>query len=389
MQNVMQNVMQNEKWGYFTIKNTADIESKNTLMLKYIEETPGEIETYLNSPLDGGSLKLISELSIRRSVVLVGCGTSYHVALLGERYFQVIAGINAHALPSFDFALYRPELVRDKILIAISESGAAKPTREAVDEAKKRNALTAGVTGSAETPIAQVADLHIVVPGGPEKVGPKTRTFATGTVLLLRLAYEVRKLNDASYPNPFPEPAVFRLALEKAYSDSRKTIDKAASDWCDLEMFTFTGSGPAWVAAFEAALKMRENNYTFAEGHETEEYAHGRTRSYAKDRPLIVFALNAPGIERCIDLINNALENKVPVMVVAEEGVSEIPHVDYLIRIPKMPSDNISSIIAAMVMMMFSHQLSLAKKIDPDIIRLDQQEFLTSHRKWIFPPGTH
>ena len=363
--------------------------TKQTLMLKYIEETPGETESYLNRALDENSIELIKKMAARIPVVLTGCGTSYHMALLGERYLQVVAGIDAKALPSFDLAWHRPELAEEKIVIAISESGASKATRDAVAEAKKKNAFIVGITGSAETPIVKESDLCLILPGGRETALPKTRIFTTGAVQLLRLAFETRKLSDDAFPSPFPRPEELRMAMEQVLSENRKTVDFAANAWNNFEMFTFAGSGAAWVAACEAALKMRENNYTYAEGYEIEEFAHGRTRSFAKDRPLITFVLNGPSVGRACDLINNAIDLGVPTMAVVEEGVSGLPNVCYTIKIPKMPSEFTSSIVATIPMMLFSHQFTLMRDIDPDLIRLDQPDFEISHKKWIFPPGTH
>jgi len=362
---------------------------KQTLMRQYIEESPQETEKYLNSPLDDDSVQLVRDLSNGQSLVLTGCGTSYHLALLGARYFQSIAHIDARAIPSFDLAWYQPEVTEGKILIAISQSGASKATRDAMAQAKKYCTKIIGITASEETPMAKESDLHLILPGGWEKALPKTRVFTTGAVQLLRLAYETRKINDGLVASPFPEPSDLRRKMDLTLQQNLTIIDRIAEDWNNYEMFSFVGGGPAWIVACEGALKMRENNYTFADGYEVEEFAHGRTCSFQKDRPLITIALRGPSVNRIWDILANARYLHVPTLAVVEEGIDPLLDADYLIKIPSMPSEFTAAILAAMPLQLFSHQFTLMRNIDPDAIRLDQPEFEFAHHKWIFPPGTH
>ena len=365
------------------------MENFEKLMLKYIEETPGESELYLNQDLCPEATALIQKIADKRPVILTGCGTSFHLALLGERYFETIGQVTAKAVPSFDLAWYRAESAKDKIVIAISQSGASKATRDAIAEVKKQGAYVVSITASSESKMAKESDSHILLPGGPEKALPKTRVFTTGSLQLLRLAYETRKKSDSSFKTPFPQPAELKTAMEKALTDNRAIIDEAAKEWNKYDMFTFVGGGPAWVLSCEIALKMRENNYTFSEGYETEEFGHGRTCSFFPNRPLVAFVMRGPCIERTADVINNAIDIKVPTMAVVEEGVTGLPKTDYVIRTPAMPCDFTAAIVAALPMQLFSHQFTLVRGINPDMIRLDDADFKLSHNKWIFPPGTH
>lgn len=363
--------------------------TEETLMLKYIQESPAVSEEYLNSALDKDSLALIEKLANKQPVILTGCGTSYHLALLGERYFQSVARVDAWPIPSFDLAWYRAEQCEGKIVLAISQSGASKATRDAIAVAKQHNALTVSITAGPETPMAKESDLQLVLPGGKETALPKTRVYTTGAVQLLRLAYEARRLTDPDYASPFPAAHELREAMERVLEKNQKTIDIAAQTWNDYEMFTFCGAGAAWVAACEAALKMRENNYTFAEGYETEEFAHGRTCSFMSGRPLVAFALRGPSVHRTADIINNAKDLQVPTMVIVEEGVEGLPETEYKLWVPAMPSEFAAAIVAALTMQLFSHQFTLFRDVNPDTIRLDQPDYELSHNTWIFPPGTH
>jgi glucosamine--fructose-6-phosphate aminotransferase (isomerizing) len=329
----------------------------------------------------------VEALRAGKPLIVTGCGTSYHTALVAARYFQALAGVDAQALPSFDLAWYRPEVARGKVLLAISHSGASKATLDAVAQAGPLASAVLAISAAPSTPLAQRADAHIGMAGGWEKALPKTRIFTAGCFQLLHLA----ALGGMSrkVAAPLPEPALLRKAMEVTLETARAVIDQAAAEWKRFDVFTFLGGGPAWITAAEAALKMRENNYTYAEGYEAEELSHGRTASFEKDRPVVGILLRGPSISRVTDMLETARYIGAPTMLIVEEGAGPVPQADFTVTIPAMPSEFAAAILAAIPLQFFSHQFSLHRDLDPDTIRLDQPDRAYVENRWIFPPGTH
>jgi glucosamine 6-phosphate synthetase-like amidotransferase/phosphosugar isomerase protein len=105
---------------------------------------------------------------------------------------------------------------------------------------------------------------------------------------------------------PFSVKDALPKTMADALEKNRAAVDEAAGAWKDYETSAFFGGGPAWVTAVEAALKMRENNYTVCDGYEVEEIAHGRTAPFQAGRPVIGIVLRGPSLERANDMLATA-----------------------------------------------------------------------------------
>src|SRR3712207_3529889 len=89
---------------------------------------------------------------------LVGIGTSYHAARIGEHLFREYGGeLDVRAVHSFDFALYGPVLEPGDCVVAISHRGAKRYTARALERALDAGCRTALVTGEGGTVSVQPA----------------------------------------------------------------------------------------------------------------------------------------------------------------------------------------------------------------------------------------
>ncbi len=359
-------------------------------MMVYIERTPEVAERYLDAPLDNSSRRVVEALALGRSAVITGCGTSYHLALAMARYLRDLARVDTQAIPSHDLAWYSPTVTRDKVLIAISHSGATKATLEAVTQAGTEASLVVSISAHHETKLAKAAEVSLALPGGWEEALPKTMTYVGGSLQALRLAWEVRNVQLSGRSSPVADGGALRRALEAALNyNNRETVKRAAKAWSSLEMFHFIGGGPGWIAAIEAALKMRENNYTCSEGYEVEEMAHGRIPSLGPGRAMVGIVLEGPSAVRTEQVMRSAAHVGSPTMALVEEGVKWPVKCDFELRIPNCGSEYTAAIVAIMPLQLLSNFLAVEKGYDPDTIRHDDPKYAYAQSTWIFPPGTH
>src|SRR3712207_5119251 len=79
---------------------------------------------------------------------LVGIGTSYHAARVGEHLLREYGGgLDVRAIHSFDFALYGPDLAPGDWVVALSHRGTKRYTARALERAIESGCRTALVTG--------------------------------------------------------------------------------------------------------------------------------------------------------------------------------------------------------------------------------------------------
>lgn len=362
------------------------VNAMGTLMLTYMQRIPQVSEEYLSAELDKPSLQLVDILRSGTPVVLTGCGTSYHMALNGARYFATVAGIDAWAVTSFDLERYSFPAASGKLLLAISHSGTTKATLDAVEKVRNSVAKVVAISAREDTKLARSADIAIVLPGGWEEAYPKTMTYTCGSLQLLRIACATASCEPAR--KILPDAPTVGTWLQESFDRNKDVVKEAAAAWKDRDVFTFVGGGPGWVAALEIALKMRENNYTASEGIEVEEIAHGRMAAVNRTRPLVCIALPSCA-DRAADIVNAARHLGAPTMVVADENLAGEFSADFVLTVPATSSELLTAILAVSPLQYFSHQLSLAKGINPDSIRTDDPVFAFAQSKWIFPSGTH
>ena len=83
----------------------------------------------MRDPLPAAVLSRLSGLS---RIFLVGTGTSYHGALVGQ-YLMRSAGVEAWAIPAFEFVNYPPRIKADDGLLLLSHRGTKRFSQAALE----------------------------------------------------------------------------------------------------------------------------------------------------------------------------------------------------------------------------------------------------------------
>src|SRR6478752_4617283 len=92
-------------------------------------------------------------------VVVTGCGTSEHAAILGDAWRAAgFAGLGPVAAQAFELAQEPPT---GGLVIGISHEGGTAATIAAMDAARARGAAIAVITGSAASPAGTAADVVV------------------------------------------------------------------------------------------------------------------------------------------------------------------------------------------------------------------------------------
>src|SRR5579863_2040095 len=98
-------------------------------------------------------LEMISEhVAESKRLFLVGIGTSFHAAQIGEYLLRAYAPqIDARAVHAFDFALYGPRLSADDAVLVVSHRGNKRFSVDALKRAFDAGCFTVLITGSGGT----------------------------------------------------------------------------------------------------------------------------------------------------------------------------------------------------------------------------------------------
>lgn len=208
-------------------------------------------------------------------VAVVGCGTSYNMAL-AYAYLREDAGQGlTDAMAASEL---RPRRQYDRFLF-LSRSGTTTEVLDALEQVPG-GTPTSAITADANSPLATQAQSTVVLDFASEQSIVQTR-FATSLLVLLRahLGEDVAPLiDDASRAVDAALPAGVRAA----------------------KRFTFLGRDWNIGLAFEAALKLRESAQAATEAYPAMEFRHGPISVI--DAESVVWSLGLPPVDLAADL---------------------------------------------------------------------------------------
>ena len=309
-------------------------------------------------------------LRARRRAYLVGIGTSYHAARVGEHLFRHYGDAGgtrpeARAANSFDFVLYGPRLTPDDCVVVLSHRGTKRFSAEALRRARDAGCLTALVTGRSASPeVAADASFETVE---QEKSSAFTVSYA-GAIAVL--AGEPRDAVGGPGDLLLREiPAAMREAL--GTEDRAAALAREHASRRRRRIF-FSGGGPSAVTAEEVALKVRETSYLQAEGMQAEAMLHGPFQSTEADDLFVLIAPAGAAQERTLELAGAAQQIGAP-WVLVDDGTAEPPGAAEATARP-VP-EPFSALTCLVPLQLFAYHLALARGTNPDVFRTDDERF--------------
>ena len=223
----------------------------DTHLYREIHEQPDVLRRFLAEE-DDPVAQLAQEIR-RRSithVVIAARGTSDNAG----RYAQYILGAFnslpvALATPSL-FSIYkRPPQFGNALVLGISQSGKSPDIVAVLAEAKKQGALTAVITNTPLSDLADYGDVVINLQAGEEHSVAATKTYTSQLSAVALLSAHLAQ--DESMHRPLRElPAAVAATLTM-----NETIAQIAPRYRYMERSVVIGRGYNYATAFETALR--------------------------------------------------------------------------------------------------------------------------------------
>lgn len=269
-------------------------------LLKEIMEQPAAVRDSIRGRLvrDAGEVRFGGLIDVQEAllkakrVVLLGIGTSYYAAKLGELYFNALSGLPTTAVMSPEYRYTKNPIDEDTWLIAISQSGETADTLAAVEEAKRHGALTTGIVNVVGSTVARITDAGVYNHIGPEVSVASTKAFTSQALLLLMHALLIGRRNNVD----FSQASQIILAIEKLPEaiqkvlERRHEIERVAHSLHKRQNILYVGRQYNYPIALEGALKIKEVAYIHAEGLSGGELKHGFIALIDDHMPTIALA---------------------------------------------------------------------------------------------------
>ena len=358
-----------------TVTETMDAVQKGGyphFMLKEIHEQ-AQVARELIHLLDGSPdvQPLVEKMKSARHLYFIGCGTSYHAAMVGSVYFAQLAGraVTPVLAPQF-IAQYAPAVGYEDVGIFVSQSGETKDVLNALEAAEARGMSCFGLANVVGSTLTRATSFCLPLCCGYEISVPATKTFTNQVVTFLYLAYRMagpstaldnHSLRSGRMIDRIPE--LMEQTLEMV-APQIEAIAKDINEWNDMYCL---GYGATYPIALEGALKLKEITYAHCEGMLSTEFKHGPLSAVSKGFP-IVFAAGPNDVPLIISGINEVKVRGARTIVVAEEDSRLRANGDDLVVIPAS-DPQVNALLAVLPLQLLSYHMSVMRGFDPDFPR--------------------
>ncbi|MBC8135844.1 MAG: SIS domain-containing protein [Fibrella sp.] len=290
-----------------------------------------------------------------RYVALAARGTSDNAAIYAKYLLQILCGIPVMLTAPSVHTLYGGTVnYKNALVIGVSQSGAGEDICEVVSAARKAGALTAAITNTEGSKLAQTAEHLLPCRAGQEYAVAATKTYTTTLAIFALIAAEWSENADfTSGLKHIPEVA------ESALSVAEPTIPALAKTLFHAEKMLTVARGPHFATAIEASLKIAETSGTTTQAFSSADLLHGPIASVAGRTPCLLFAPAGKSAEGMTELATKLAERNARVIHLSPEIGADIPLVS--------PSDELlSPIVDILPAQLLAYYLTLARGLDPD-----------------------
>lgn len=345
-------------------------------MLKEICEQPESLHNAFRGRLDykkattklGGLDFTPSDPQRIENVKLLGCGTSYHAALIGKYLLEDLAGIPAEVDYASEFRYRNPILQKNTLVIALSQSGETADTLAAVREAEKRGATVLGLCNVVGSSIARECGRGIYLHAGPEIGVASTKAFTSQVLVLALLSIFLGRARGLSR-----KKGLLSLnAIEALPSQVEKILKRAdilkeiAEVTYHYKNFLYIGRGYQFPVALEGALKLKEISYIHAEGMPAAELKHGPIALIDKNMPTVVLATESLILDKVKSNIAEIKARKGSILSIITEANHEMDELsDFTFSVPSVP-ESLAPIISVVPLQLLAYYIAILRGCDVD-----------------------
>ena len=332
-------------------------------MLDEIRQQPDVLRRLLDTEFHRVDA-LGSELKKRniRFGYIAARGTSDNVAHYAKYLLEIEHGIPiALAAPSV-FTIYEavPHLDEHAFVLAISQSGTGPDVIAVAEKARRSGALTACITNSKDSALANAVEFPLITPAGDELSVAATKTYTSALAMVAMLSTAL----DDTHPNRLEH---LRRAADTM--DSTLELDDAIQQlvrrYKDISDCVVLGRGYNHCTASEVALKLTETCTIGAKAFSAADFMHGPIALVHQGFPCLMIAPDGKAYETMAKLAET-LRLRHPALISFAHNPSFLVGSETAIRIPGNVPEWLSPLVYVVAGQLFAHWLSLAKGLDPD-----------------------
>lgn len=336
-------------------------------MLKEICEQPFVLDQTYKARVYGGKIDLgeINEVvSNAKHVIIVGCGTAYHAAVVAKYSIEHFARIPVDIDVASEFRYRDPIVNKDDLCLVISQSGETADTLQAMRIFKQKGAKVIAITNVVGSTVAREADQVMYTQAGPEIAVASTKAFTTQLMCVFLLTCALTK-DEETRCNLMERLEEIGTKAEEVVN-RQEEIQKFASRQFNKTKVFYFGRLSDFAISLESALKLKEISYTHSEAFAAGELKHGPI-ALIDEHTLVVATCCHPSLYEKMDSnIKEVKARGAKTLAITFEGNHAFDNVsDEVFLIPKT-DPYISPILSVIVTQLYAYYCSVNRGNDPD-----------------------
>lgn len=344
-------------------------------MLKEIHEQPRAVRDTIGAYVKDGKIDLSEtgltdeKLQEIERIYIVACGSAYHVGMVGKYVIEELADIPVEVDLASEFRYRNPKLVKNSLVVIVSQSGETADSLAALRLAKERKIPVLGIVNVVGSSIARESDYILYTYAGPEISVATTKAYSTQLIAMYLLAIQAAKVKDViseeRYAALIEELGTLPEKIQKTLDDKER-IQWFASKYANAKDVFFIGRGIDYAISMEGSLKMKEISYIHSEAYAAGELKHG-TISLIEDDILVVgVATQAALFEKTISNMVEVKSRGAYLMGLTTYGNYNIEDTaDFAVYVPQTESFFATS-LAIVPLQLMGYYVSVAKGLDVD-----------------------
>lgn len=218
-----------------------------------------------------------------RLIVLAARGTSANAALFGRYLLEITTGIPVSLCASSVHTVYRAPLdFRQTLVVGISQSGVGADTNHVLELARRRGAVTLGITSEEDSPMTQFADEVFLVRGGKQQTVTATKSYTGQLLTLYLLASALGTQVTLAGISEIPDRVAETLKLEAK-------LRSLVARYRYMRQCVIVARGLNFANALEMAQKLMETCRVVAEPFSAADFLYGPIAMIGGGFPAFVF----------------------------------------------------------------------------------------------------
>lgn len=335
-------------------------------MLKEIYEQPKVImDTIREYITDIDTLKdKMSGLEKYEEIDIVGCGSAYHVGLVGksliEKYGHIRVNVDIASEYRYTDHIYK----KNHLILVISQSGETADTLAVLRKAKEDGVDTLAIVNVVGSSIAREADKVLYIKAGVEIAVATTKAYSCQLMMLSMIAMYLGIYNNILDESIFEEYKNLDKLVEELLEDTNDAQEVAKMIYKNNDIF-FLGRKLDYALSMESSLKLKEVSYLHSEAYAAGELKHG-TISLIEDGTPVISLITEDDIRlKTLSNVKEVCARGALSIIITNEEVLDKDIYDKLILIPKL-HDLVGSVLVVIECQLIAYYVAKLNGCDID-----------------------